>query len=135
MSLGVLDELFVSSLQVALYVVLLRGPIVAVRTAKRPLSRVRPQVDGQLRWRVAQLAAELAAVGHVVGWRLCGEGREVGSLARCCCSCVGHVQAGHGLRHQPQGHAASVAAHALQETKQARVKHSLSLSIVCCVHT
>lgn len=60
-------EVLVPPLQVALDVVLLRGPVVAVGAAVGPLPRVGPQVDGQLGGGLAMLATEPAAVvGPVV---------------------------------------------------------------------
>ncbi|MPC09239.1 hypothetical protein E2C01_001844 [Portunus trituberculatus] len=102
-----------------------------VGTSVGTLPRVGPQVDGQLRGGLAVLATEAAAVvvalvvgrnivkgrKKMAGWRVTYEcGDRMGFSWRR----VAHVQAGHGLCHQSQGHA-SVAAECLQETKQATV--------------
>ena len=111
--------------------VLLCGAVITVGAPVGTLASVGPQVDGQLGGGLAVLATEATAVvgalvvgrnivkgrKEMAGWRVTYEcGDRVGFSWRR----VAHVQAGHGLCHQPQGHA-SVAAECLQETKQATV--------------
>lgn len=125
---GVGHQLLVPPLQVALEVVFLRGAVITEGASVRPLACVCPQVDGQLGGCLAVFATVAAAVvralvlvGDIVKRReevrgrgvayICGDGMGLPWRR------VAHVQTGHGLRHQPQGHA-SVAAHALQEIKQ-----------------
>ena len=124
---GVQGLLLVPSLQVALEVVLLCGAVITIGAPVGPFSRVGPQMDGQLGGGLAGFATEAAAVVRtlvvgrnivkgrekVAGWRVTYEcGDSLGLSWRR----MAHIQAGHGLRHQPQGHA-SVTAECLQETK------------------